>query len=175
MERLVDHRAADGYFVSLFQRAEQEGQQWTWHVQVSDGADHAEEELPDEWQARAHFRAVCANLGIQMGYQAPTFAVDVTVAPSVEMSAAQFYHEYRGWLQALRPGSDKVVELRDRLMADPAFIRLAPEIHDLALSTEGWIGAVIRTTCKRITIKQAQEAAEESARMNAELEEYGQF
>lgn len=175
MERLIDHRAAEGVFISLLQRAEKEGELYTWAVQVSDGKDAAEEEFEDEWKARAHYRAVCTNAGIQMGYQAPTFAVDVSVQPTDDMTAAQFYHEYRAWLQALAPGSDEVNSLRDRLMADPAFIRVASEVLALAASSDGWIGAVIRTTCRRIEAKLAAEAKAESDRLSSELEEYGQF
>lgn len=110
-----------------------------------------------------------------MGYEAPTFAIDVTVAPTVAMTAAQYLHEYRAWLQALRPGSDEVVALRDRLMADPAFIRVAQEVHDLAQATDGWIGAVIRTTCRRIVARQKAEEVAASLAMSEELEGFGQF
>lgn len=175
MDYVIDHRATDGYFISLLRRDDENQLEPTWHVQVSDGNDIAEEELPDQWQAWAHFRTVCTNAGIQMGYQAPTFEVDVTVSPSVEMSAAQYFHEYRAWLQALSPGSDEVNALRDRLMADPAFVRLAPEIASLAKSADGWIGAVIRTTCRRIEVHAKQEEEAESLRLAAELEEFGQF
>ncbi|MGV1754886.1 hypothetical protein [Agrobacterium sp. CG674] len=173
-EETISHQSNGEVFITLLRRAE-EGVEWQWFVQVAEGTETIEEECLDEHQARAFYRMICSHNSIKVDYEAPTFAIDLAQEPTTELTAAEVYHNARAALGRLSPGSDAALALTQDWKAEPKFVRLAPEILDLALSGDGWAAASIRTTCRQIAAQAKAEADAGTNRMMEEVAGFGDF
>lgn len=179
-EETISHETNGSVFISLKRIKDGEDpfigeDEWSWFVQISDKTDTVDEHCSDEHAARALYRNLCFQNGINVGYQPLAFVVEQSLPADPAQAAVLVYQRWTQKLFPLIPGSEEALKMRDEMVFDYHFQEHAQRIVEISSAGTGWIAATIRSSA-RVAVAAVKTATENKQKqMMDEIPGFGEF